>query len=130
MLVLIYGPLGLLANGGLRMQLMSSNDILLSHWMVPMSEEQQQKRECLMQTIDRINRPAYGTKLSTLRHGEVELKPTERNVLLVEAGCGAQKTRTLLAWVKEVLRTNPDMPILFIISRITCRSSWQLLKRS
>ena len=63
--------------------------------------------------------PAYGTTLSTLRHGEVELLPTGRNVLLVEAGCGAQKTRTLLAWVKEVLDTNLSMPILFIVSRKT-----------
>ena len=41
------------------MQYLQGTDMLQSHLMVPMSEEQQQKRECLMRTIDRLNQK-YG----------------------------------------------------------------------
>ena len=55
----IFRPNRQLAKAGVLMQHLQSNDILQTHLMVPMSEEQQQKRDCLMQTIDRINR-RYG----------------------------------------------------------------------
>ena len=55
----IFRPHRQLAKAGVLMQHLQSHEILQTHLMVPMSEEQQQKRECLMQTIDRINR-RYG----------------------------------------------------------------------
>ena len=52
----IFRPNRQLAKAGVLMQHLQSNDILQTHLMVPMSEEQQQKRDCLRQTIDRIKR--------------------------------------------------------------------------
>jgi DNA polymerase V len=62
-----------LAKAGVLMQHLQSHDILQTHLMVPMSEEQQQKRECLMQTIDRINR-RYGR--GTLQWAGCGLQPS------------------------------------------------------
>ena len=47
----------------------------------------------------------------------LEVLPTEWNTLLLEAGCAAMKTRMLLNWLVGELKSNPDMPILFV----TCR---------
>ena len=62
-----------LAKAGVLMQHLQSHNILQTHLMVPMSEEQQQKRECLMQTIDRINR-RYGR--GTLQWAGCGLQPS------------------------------------------------------
>ena len=51
----IFQPHRQLAKAGVLMQHLQSNDILQTHLMVPISEEQQHKRECLMQTVDRLN---------------------------------------------------------------------------
>ncbi len=55
----IFRPHRQLAKAGVLMQHLQGTDTLQSHLMVPMSEEQQRKRECLMQTIDRLNQ-RYG----------------------------------------------------------------------
>ena len=55
----IFRPHRQLAKAGVLMQHLQGTDMLQSHLMVPMSEEQQQKRECLMRTIDRLNQK-YG----------------------------------------------------------------------
>ena len=55
----IFRPHRPLAKAGVLMQHLQSSQSLQTHLMVPMSEEQQQQRACLMQTIDRINR-RYG----------------------------------------------------------------------
>ena len=69
----IFRPHRPLAKAGVLMQHLQSHDILQTHLMVPMSEEQQQKRECLMQTIDRINR-RYGR--GTLQWAGCGLQPS------------------------------------------------------
>ena len=69
----IFRPNRQLAKAGVLMQHLQSHDILQTHLMVPMSEEQQQKRECLMQTIDRINR-RYGR--GTLQWAGCGLQPS------------------------------------------------------
>ncbi|WP_392347768.1 hypothetical protein [Parasynechococcus sp.] len=51
----IFRPHRQLTKAGVLRQHLQSHDILQTHLMVPMSEEQQ-KWECLMQTIERINR--------------------------------------------------------------------------
>ena len=55
----IFRPHRQLAKAGVLMQHLQGTDMLQSHLMVPMSAEQQQKRECLMRTIDRLNQK-YG----------------------------------------------------------------------
>ncbi|WP_028952224.1 Y-family DNA polymerase [Synechococcus sp. CC9616] len=51
----IFRPHRQLAKAGVLMQHLQGTDILQSHLLVPMSDEEQAKRERLMQTIDRIN---------------------------------------------------------------------------
>jgi len=51
----IFRPHRQLAKAGVLMQHLQGDNILQSHLLVPQTEEQQIKRERLMQTIDRIN---------------------------------------------------------------------------
>ncbi|RPF80365.1 MAG: Y-family DNA polymerase [Synechococcus sp. TMED20] len=51
----VFRPHRQLAKAGVLMQHLQGTDILQSHLLVPMSDEEQAKRERLMQTIDRIN---------------------------------------------------------------------------
>jgi DNA polymerase V len=55
----IFRPHRPLAKAGVLMQHLQGIDTLQSHLLVPMSAEQQDKRESLMQTIDQLNR-RYG----------------------------------------------------------------------
>ena len=55
----IFRPHRQLAKAGVLMQHLQGTDTLQSHLMVPMSVEQQHRREGLMQTIDQLNR-RYG----------------------------------------------------------------------
>ena len=50
----------------------------------------------------------------------VPLLPTRDNTLLLEAGCASEKTRKLLStWLKQALRDNPDMAVIFVTTRKT-----------
>ena len=55
----IYRPHRPLAKAGVLMQHLQSNRTLQTHVLAPISEQEQQRREQLMQTIDRLNR-RYG----------------------------------------------------------------------
>lgn len=55
----IFRPHRQLAKAGVLMQHLQGTELLQSHLLVPMSEEQQQRREGLMRTIDQLNR-RYG----------------------------------------------------------------------
>ena len=55
----IFRPHRQLAKAGVLMQHLQGTELLQSHLLVPMSEEQQQRREQLMRTIDQLNR-RYG----------------------------------------------------------------------
>ena len=55
----IFRPHRQLAKAGVLMQHLQGSDTLQGHLMVPVSEQEQQRRDDLMQTIDRLNR-RYG----------------------------------------------------------------------
>ena len=55
----IFRPHRQLAKAGVLMQHLQGTELLQSHLLVPLSEAQQQRREELMRTIDRLNR-RYG----------------------------------------------------------------------
>ena len=55
----IFRPHRQLAKAGVLMQHLQGTELLQSHLLVPMSEDQQQRREELMRTIDHLNR-RYG----------------------------------------------------------------------
>ena len=57
--------------------------------------------------------------LKTEAGKDVPLLPTSETTLLIEAGCSAEKTRQLLAWLKGECDADPDMPIIFV----TCRKT-------
>ena len=63
--------------------------------------------------------PTFGSMLKTEAGKDVALLPTVENTLLIEAGCAAEKTRQLVAWLIYVLENFPDMPVLFV----TCRKT-------
>ena len=67
----IFRPHRPLAKAGVRVQHLQSHDILQTHLMVPMVKAA--RRECLMQTIDRINR-RYGR--GTLQWAGCGLQPS------------------------------------------------------
>ena len=67
--------------------------------------------------IDASTVPEYGTLHRDVDGREIEIEPTRFNVMLVEAGCSSQKTRTLLRWLKEMI--DETMPVLFITTRKT-----------
>jgi hypothetical protein len=69
--------------------------------------------------VDASKVPKLGTSLSTMRHGNVDFLPTEKNVLVIEAGCSAEKTRQVLAWIRAQLAVDPTMPVIFLTTRRT-----------
>eukprot|EP00966_Prymnesium_polylepis_P291663 6736390-Prymnesium_polylepis.1 len=69
--------------------------------------------------VDACKVPDFGTLLKTTAGKDVQLLPTASTTLLIEAGCSAEKTRKLLAWLVRVLEENPGTPILFVTSRKT-----------
>ena len=64
--------------------------------------------------VDASKVPKLGTSISTVGHGNVDLLPTEKNVLVIEAGCSAEKTRQVLAWIRAQLASDPKMPVIFL----------------
>ena len=69
--------------------------------------------------VDASKVPKLGTSISTVGHGNVDLLPTEKNVLVIEAGCSAEKTRQVLAWIRAQLASDPKMPVIFLTTRRT-----------
>ncbi len=69
----IFRPNRDLAKAGVLMQNLQGTDILQAHLMVPMTDAQHHKRECLMQTVDQLNR-RYGN--GTIQWAATGLKPS------------------------------------------------------
>ena len=69
----IFRPNRDLAKAGVLMQNLQGTDVLQAHLMVPMTDEQRHKRECLMQTVDQLNR-RYGN--GTIQWAATGLQPS------------------------------------------------------